>query len=118
MKKEKTNYDHLVDLLKDNDEALEFLGAMKSELDEAIKDADDNLDSAKVWEERWNDANSEIADLQDTELGSEIDCGIGKITYETDNMVLDQVMEALAENIKRSNPQAVLNLLDSINTYA
>ena len=88
------NYKKLKELLKGNPEALKCAAALHEELE------------------------NESFDIDYPELSDEIDCGIGNIEYQTNNMVLDQIMVALGENIKRSNPQAVLNLLESVNQYA
>lgn len=45
-----------------------------------------------------------------------IECGIGKIEYCTDNLLLEQLMDALQEQIQQSDPITVLRILQPLVT--
>jgi predicted RNase H-like nuclease (RuvC/YqgF family) len=91
----KTNIDHLRDLIKDNEEAIEFLDAIREELGKA-------KDKISTLKTEIGERDSEI-DMLEEALASdadleEIDCGIGSIFYrEPDNLQLQSLMEDFKE---------------------
>jgi hypothetical protein len=104
----KTNFEHLKDICVGNDEALEFIEAaendfdeMKSDLKKQLYDAQDEVDELpKKFDEKE-------ADYDNT-----INAGIGEINWQSDNLQLQLVMEALAEKIQSVGPLKVLRLLE------
>jgi chromosome segregation ATPase len=107
----KSNIEHLKDLIsKDSfskEEALEFLEAVADE----IKDLEEEF---KEMEKEKNELEIDMDELKeemDETLVNEIDCGIGKITWEADNLLLEQLMENLANRIASSTPVYVSRLL-------
>lgn len=112
MSNEKTNIEHLRAIINekmfDKDEALEFLEAIEEEMEnnDTITDLQDQLDKAET----------KIYELED-ELNEEpepdniIDCGIGTIEWEADNVQLQLLMENLEERIKEHGALKTLRML-------
>ncbi len=93
------------------DEALEFLDAIEENADALLSDLESEQDEVKSLEEKVYDLRSEINSLEDSDMGSEIDCGIGTIQYEADNVQLQLLMENLEERIKEHGALATLQML-------
>jgi hypothetical protein len=49
-------------------------------------------------------------------FNSEIEAGIGTIAYRTNNLQLQQLMEALQERLRVSSPNDIINLLEYVET--
>ncbi len=97
------------------DEALEFLDAIEENADALISDLESEQDEVKSLEEKVDDLRSEINSLEDSDMGQEIDCGIGIIEYaEPDNLVLQDVMENLGNAIKKHTPKKVNEILQAV----
>jgi len=113
MSNEKTNIEHLRDIINKEmfmkDEALEFLEAIEDE----IKDLEDD----ETLQGELDTANERIIELEneveEMELGNKIECGIGYIQWETDNVQLELIMEALEERIKTQGALSVLRKLQT-----
>jgi hypothetical protein len=107
----KSNYEHLVELIKDNEEAVEFADAMKQEYEEDLDEAKDDLKDAET---KNDELQSMIYSMEETsDLGKDIDCGVGTISYEVNGSLdLVYLMEALAERIKKDGYKPVLRLLE------
>ncbi len=111
MQKEKTNIEHLRAIINekmfDKDEALEFL--------EAIEDDIKTLEDDDTVQSELDSANEKILELEneldEMELGKKIECGLGVISYETDNLQLDLLMENLEERIKKFGTLKTLQML-------
>lgn len=83
------NYKRLQTLLKGNTEALKYVSALNDELE------------------------NEAYDIEDADLSDEIDFGIGKLHYQTDNLVIEEIIEALGERIDRDGILKVRDQLQS-----
>lgn len=53
-----------------------------------------------------------VKETQTIANNSEIDCGIGTINYSTNNLALEELMEALSARIKKYGPLVVRNDLE------
>ena len=109
----KTNIEYLRELVKDNDEANEFLDAIQEKFDAAdtvLKDKDDEITSLE------DDIISLKNELQESEEepDQKIDAGIGIILWESDNIRLMGLMETLGEKIKQHGDVRVQNLLNAL----
>jgi len=112
--KKKTNIDHLRAIIKDNDEACEFLDAIENELTDAIKSADDAEDEVKSLELKNAEFQYEINNLNEEGLGSVIRTPVGDINYEANNLQHIAIFEALEEKLKYKSPleiEAAINAL-------
>ena len=109
--KEKTNVEHLHDLLtKGQDERLEFLEAIKAEM----KAKDETIASLqKIVDTHELESNDEDDDEQ---YSDEIDAGIGTIEYriETGNIQLQSLMEVFEEKIKKYGSLKIENILSAL----
>jgi chromosome segregation ATPase len=101
----KTNIEHLRDLIKDDEEAIEFLDAIKDELN----DANEELDDANKKIDKLTDENKEQEkeiELLEASLESDadmerIDCGIGVILYrQPENLQLEIIMDEFKEKME------------------
>lgn len=107
---QKTNFEHLLDLIKDNEEAVDFANSVKDDYDKLITDLEDKNNSL---ESDIQDLKTEIQNAGDDFEGKDIDCGVGAISYQTSgSMDLDSIMEALEERIKKDGFKSVLRLLE------
>lgn len=105
----------LVDSLKDH---IEIYGVDKlTEFFLDDKDMGELKSTILDLENTIEEKDGEIADLE-SELESEedsmttIECGIGTINYETDNVLLEMVMENLDAAIQKHNPLRVNEKLE------
>lgn len=108
MQNEKTNIEHLRAIIQKEmfvkEEALEFLDSIKTEMEQAKSQT--NSEISKL-EER-------VEELEMQELGNIIDCGIGTINWDADNIQLEMIMEALEERIKSQGALSVLRKLQML----
>lgn len=89
--------------------ALEFLEAVKSDFEDI---EDDYKDQISTLEDKVEDLEDSQPDEDGEETDSEIDCGIGVIKYiDPDNLLLQQIMEALDKRINETSPKVVLQFL-------
>lgn len=102
---EKTNIEHLRSIIDaemfNKEEALEFLDSIESEIEQAQSET--NSEISKLEEK--------VEELENEELGNEIECGIGKIQWEADNLQLELLMENLEERIKEYGPLKTMRML-------
>ena len=105
MKAEKTNIEHLRAIIGKEmfvkEEALEFLEAIETEMEQAQSETNSEI-------QKYGDR---IDELESQELGNTIECGIGTINWEADNLQLEMIMEALEERIKSQGALSVLRKL-------
>lgn len=109
----KTNIEHLRELVKDNDEANEFLDAIEEQFDASntiLKDAEDEISSL---EEDVSNLKTELREAEE-EPALKIDAGIGVINWNSDNIRLMSLMETLGEKIKQHGDVRVQNLLNAL----
>ena len=96
-----TNAHHLRELIKDNEEALEFLNAIENEYKRELDKLNDEiyLKDQKILELRSElEYAKEEADISHFEI---IDCGIGDILYKIpENLKLQTIMEELKEKLE------------------
>lgn len=109
----KTNFEYLKDICVGNDEALEFIEA--AEKDYASITEQWNSDSKRASE--METANEELmikfSNLEEEpEYTNTINAGIGDINWESSNLQLQLLMEALGDKIKSVGPLKVLRLLE------
>ena len=105
---EKTNVDYLRELIKGNDEANEFLDAIKDELDganELIKGLEDDI---KTLESDKHELKTEIVNLEEEkEYEDVIDTNMGPkeyIRWEAPNLAAKSMMEELGQAISMGIP--------------
>jgi hypothetical protein len=109
----KTNFEYLKDICAGNDEAIEFIEA-------AEKQHTDLQDLYKKEQEDNRSLTSENDELEgrvtEFEEGpaypNTIKAGIGEINWQSDNLQLQLVMEALGQKITSVGALKVLRLLD------
>ena len=111
----KTNIQHLRDLIKDNDEACEFLDAIENELEDANAETTDLEDEVKKLELRNSELSTEITELQEEkELSNIIKTPIGNIQWEANNLQHIAIFEALAEKVKYMSPLKIEAAIKSL----
>jgi hypothetical protein len=100
-KKVKTNYEYLQEILKGNDEGLEFLDAYKDEKEKEIEKLEDEVTSKEA---AIDEKDTEITNLQEEELHGIIDTrlgAIGDIKWQANNIACQSMMEELDNAISR-----------------
>lgn len=94
MQTEKTNIEHLRAIINKEmfvkEEALEFLDYIETEMEQAQRETNSEIEKLE----------EKVYELVGEELGNTIECGIGTIQWEADNLQLQEIMEALEERIK------------------
>lgn len=100
----KTNIDHLRDLIKDNDEACEFLDAVQKDLDEANDGWDESDREKKSIQERSDEIERELNAIKEDGPGNIIRTPQGNIKWQADNLQHMAIFEALEDVIKYKSP--------------
>ena len=109
--KEKTNIEHLHDLLtKGQDERLEFLEAIKAEMADKDKKIESLQKQIETLEAEYD------GEPDEDEFTDEINTGIGVIDYriETGNLQLTSLMEVFEEKIKKHTPRKIEQVLEAL----
>lgn len=111
----KTNIEHLRDLIKDNNEAIEFLDAIQEELENEKAASDNFKDEVRYLESAKNELENEISYLkEEMECNNFIKTPQGIIKWEADNLQHIAILEALSEKINSKSPieiEAAINAL-------
>lgn len=95
-----------------DEEANEFLDAIEENAKELNKEIEDSEKRIKYKEEQVDDLEDEIERISVS--GERIDCGIGEIKYEADNLLLGMVMENLDQAIQKHTPLKVNEHLSTL----
>lgn len=106
----KTNIEHLRELVKDNDEANEFLDAIQDQFDAADTVLKDKEEKITLLEEDVSNLKTELREAEE-EPALKIDAGIGVINWNSDNIRLMSLMETLGEKVKQHGDMRVQNFL-------
>jgi len=108
----KTNVQYLRDIIKDNDEACEFLDAIENEL----KEANDGWDHSERERNKLQDSSDEIErelnEIKESGPGNIIRTPQGNINWDADNLQLQAIMESLEEKLKTTSPVEIARILD------
>lgn len=109
----KTNFEYLKDICVGNDKAIEFIEAAEREHAEPLK-TNRALIADNEELEKENGELSEKCDAfeEEPEYPHTIDVGIGVINWDSDNLQLILLMEALEQKIQSVGPLKALRLLD------
>lgn len=105
------NIDHLNTLFL-TEEQKEFLATIRTQAD-FLKSKNDSL---KTLNRKQGDRVDELEDFienMDNDYSDEIDAGIGTIEYNTSNIDLSGIMEALSERLITTSPYDIIKLLES-----
>lgn len=92
--------------------AFEFLEAILEGVDDLETDVIDFKDEKKMLENEITSKDSYISELERND--TIIECGIGTINYEVDNLALGDIMENLGIAIQKTNFSKVREVLASI----
>jgi len=115
----KTNIEFLQDIINaesfNKEEALEFLDSIQDEQKELQEELDGANDEVKDLEEKITNLERDLSEAEEQEYGFELKCGIGTIEYNSDNLQLQMIMEALGEQISEYGALKVLQDLQPIN---
>lgn len=86
----KTNLQYLQELLRDNDEAIEWLDGLKEEYTDEISEL----------KEQKSDLKDQVSDLEEKQCDRVIDFGYGELHYKNpDNLRIQQRMEDMNARI-------------------
>jgi chromosome condensin MukBEF ATPase and DNA-binding subunit MukB len=95
-------------------EAIEFLDAIQEDVDDLNKEIENKDDEIKSLESDIDDKQGEINNLENQEPSwTTIHAGIGIIEWQSDNIQLQHVMEALQEKLKTTSPNKITAILES-----
>jgi predicted RNase H-like nuclease (RuvC/YqgF family) len=120
MSKIKSNIEELRKILNEvtfkdesaKEEAIEFLDAVDEEVDEMTDEIDSLNDEVKNGEDKIEELTEENKEIDYSE---QIECGIGTIEYNVDNLQLCQLMESLGTVIEKKGSLQTLQLLEASN---
>lgn len=118
----KTNIDYLRNIIDANEknfeednykEASEFLDAIQEDNDDFKMEQDNKKDEIKDFEKEILSLESRMLEMDD-EPKNKINAGIGIIKWESDNIQLQYIMEALEEKLKTNSPNSIVDHINAM----